>query len=402
MWRALPALLAVRDRRSVLAGLLACVCSLFSPLAGLFLLLVAIAWAPEVGWRRAGPLFLATLGSVVSVVVGGSSGTFPTIATSIVSVSLCVLLGIICIKPELRTLRRFVLVYGAAAAVLFSVPNPVGSNLTRLGQIVAFPLVLWLLARNGLRQWSSKIVSAVLIVCMLALAFIWQLTPLVSAVARASGDPSRNAQFYNGLLGFLATQNSAEGRVEIPFTREHWEAVYVAQKFPIARGWERQLDLQYNDVLYHPLTDSEYRGWLAAAGVSLVALPNAPIDRGGVAERALLAQPPSYLRPVFSDRNWKVYRVVGASPLVAGGAAKLVRLDSSSITVNFTRPGEEVIRLHGSKLWRTSAPGVCLGTTPDGWLTVRAAEPGVVTVRAQLTFGNLFGAARSACDVDSR
>src|SRR4051794_11891878 len=165
---ALPALLAVRNRRGVLAGLLACVCSLFSPLAGLFLLLVAIAWAPDVGWRRAGPLFLAALGSVVSLVVGGSPGTFPTIKTSIASVSICVLLGSICIKPELRTLRRLLLVYGAAAAVLFTVPNPVGSNLTRLGQVVAFPLVLWLLARNGLREWSSKVVSVVLIVCMLA------------------------------------------------------------------------------------------------------------------------------------------------------------------------------------------------------------------------------------------
>lgn len=397
---ALLAMLAVRSRRTALASLLACVCSLFSPLAGLFLLLVALAWGPEIGWRRAAPLSLASMGSVVSLVVGGASGTFPTIKTSMISVSVCVILGSVCISRELRTIRRLLLVYGAAAAVLFTVPNPIGSNLTRMGQLVAFPLVLWLLGRNGLRRWPSKVVEIALVVIMLGLACAWQLTPVVSAVARADGDPSRSAQFYTGLLRFLATQNSADGRLEIPFTREHWESVYVAQKFPIARGWERQLDLHYNAVLYHPLTADNYRAWLAAEGVDLVALPRAPIDYGGMAERTLLRHPPGYLRPVFSDHNWQVYRVLGASPLAMGQAARLVRLNSFSMTVSFSRPGTEVIRLHGSKLWRASAPDVCLSTTPDGWLQVRASRPEVVTIRAQVTLANLFAGALPACDID--
>lgn len=397
---ALFAMLAVRNHRSVVAGVLAGVCSLFSPLAGLFLVLVAIAWGPEIRWRRAGPLFLAGLGSAVSVVVGGGSGQFPTVKTQIITVAICVVLGTLCISRELRTLRRFLLVYGAAAAVLFTVPNPVGGNLTRLGQLIAFPLVLWLLARKGLRRWPSKLGNVVLVIGLLVGAGAWQLEPVVSAVARADGDPSRSSEFYTGLLGFLATQNSAGGRLEIPFTREHWESVYVAQKFPIARGWERQLDLQYNAVLYHPLSAQQYRSWLASAGVDLVALPRAPLDYGGIAERALLAHPPNYLRPVYQDGNWSVYRVVDASPLVVGGAANLVRLNSSSVTVNFTQPGTEIIRLHGSKLWRTSATNVCLSTTPDGWLQVRASQPGIVTIRAQVTFANLFAAALPACDAD--
>jgi hypothetical protein len=397
---ALLALLAVRRRIWVLAGLLAALCSLFSPLAGLFLLLVAIAWGPDIGWRRAGPLFLAALGSAVSVVVGGGSGQFPTVITSVITVSLYVVLGTVCISRELRTLRRFMLVYGAAAAVFFTVPNPVGGNLTRLGQLIAFPLLLWLLARKGLRQWSSKAVHAVVVVSLLLAAGAWQVAPVVSAVARADGDPSRNAQFYSGLLSFLSTQNGTNGRLEIPFTREHWESVYVAKKFPIARGWERQLDLQYNEVLYHPLNAEQYRAWLAAASVDMVALPHAPLDYGGVAERALLRHPPSYLKPIYSDRYWNVFRVVDASPLLVGQAATLVRLDSSSVTVNFTQPGSEVIRLHGSKLWRTSAPHVCLSTTSNGWLQVRASRPGIVTVRAQVTFSNLFAGTLPACDAD--
>jgi hypothetical protein len=398
---ALLALLAVQNERLLVTGLLAATCSLFSPLAGLFLLLVAIAWAPDIGWRRAAPLFLASLGSAVSLVVGGSSGHFPTIATSFFSVAACVAIGLLCISKERRALRRFLLVYAAAALVFFTVPNPVGSNLTRLGQVIAFPIVLWLLAQDGFRRWSSKRVQVLVVTCMLGLAAAWQLTPVVSAVARADGDPSQRAEFYTGLLGFLETQDSDQGRLEIPFTREHWESVYVAKKFPIARGWERQLDLEYNAVLYHPLTAASYRSWLAAAGVNLVALPQAPIDHGGVAEKALLRHPPSYLRLVFSDSNWTAYRVIDATPLVTGAAAKLVSLTSSSVTVEFTRPGTEIIRLHGSKLWRSSAPDVCLSTSPEGWLQVSASRPEVVTIRAQVTLANLFGASPPDCDAGS-
>ena len=159
------------------------------------------------------------------------------------------------------------------------------------------PAAFWMLHRGGKR----------IVVVALALlpALAWQLYPVGSAAARAAGDPSVNPAYYSGLLSFLATQNPADGRLEIPFTREHWESARVAPYFPIARGWERQTDLQYDKVLYSPLTASSYRSWLASAGVDLVALPDAPIDYGGKAEQALLAHPPAYLHLVWSDAHWK-------------------------------------------------------------------------------------------------
>ena len=50
---------------------------------------------------------------------------------------------------------------------------------------------------------------------------------------------------------FLARAAAGHGvRVEIPFTDTHWEAYRVASEFPLARGWERQLDRDDNGLFY--------------------------------------------------------------------------------------------------------------------------------------------------------
>ena len=62
-------------------------------------------------------------------------------------------------------------------------------------------------------------------------------------------------------------------RVEIVPTLRHWEVAEVAPEIPIARGWWRQLDMEYNPLFYD--------GTLDAATLSRVAPP-----RGGVVRRA--------------------------------------------------------------------------------------------------------------------
>ena len=48
-------------------------------------------------------------------------------------------------------------------------------------------------------------------------------------------------------------------RIEIPFTRFHWETYVVAPRYPLARGWERQLDIKDNPLFYSgPLTAATY------------------------------------------------------------------------------------------------------------------------------------------------
>ncbi|MGH3743658.1 MAG: hypothetical protein ACRDTP_02230 [Mycobacteriales bacterium] len=370
------------SRASAVVALLAAACSLASPLAGFFLLLAGFTWAFDAGWRRALPLGAAVAGAVVSLVVGGSGGPFPFPWDGLLDLMIFVAATLVLVPRRYALLRRFVVVYALVAVVSFVVPNPVGGNVIRLAQLLAVPAAFWMLARH-------RKVLAVLGIALLP-ALFWQFYPIGSAAAHAAGDPSVSSSYYTGLLRFLGTQDPADGRLEIPFTREHWEAARVAPYFPIARGWERQTDYKYDAVLYDTLTPASYRQWLASAGVDLVALPDAPIDYGGRAEKALLAHAPAYLVPIWHDAHWQVWKVAGAEPLVSGPAT-LTKLGTSSFSLDFSAPGDAVVRVRMSSLWQvTEGTGCVLPAEPDGWVHVRATEPGELTARARVTLSSVL------------
>ena len=108
-------------------------------------------------------------------------------------------------------------------------------------------------------------------------------------------DESTKASYYAPLLDFLEREGREPGRIEIPFTRAHFEAYEVARQWPIARGWQRQLDIERNKLFYGGvLNDLTYATWLSENGVRYVALPDAPLDssavQGGGADRARAAR----------------------------------------------------------------------------------------------------------------
>ena len=378
----LGALLALdRGRGAVSAGL-ALLCSLASPLAGAFLILVLPAFAAKYGWRRSSLLGTALIGIGFAAIVGGAGGPFPCPWLSMVSVLVFSVIAFFAAGNNRPVLRRFAWMYGLAGLLAFFVPNPIGGNVTRLGKLIALPLACYLLTF----KYRREILKAV---AVLAVALLWPLVPAVQAIQHGATDPSRNASYYTGLLTFLKTQSTADGRMEIPFTREHWEAAYVASAFPLARGWERQTDLQYDAVLYSPLTAAGYEQWLVDNAVGLVALPNVPLDAGGKAEAALLAAPPSYLRPVYSDANWKVWQVVAPHPLVSG--ATITSMGPASFTLNFAAPGTALVKIRSSRLWQVSTATACVSSDPTGWLQVVSTAPGPVTVRARLNLQLVTG-----------
>jgi hypothetical protein len=375
----LAALLAVVRGHPWLVLLMAACCSLSSPLTGLFLLLAGIAWAPQAGWRRLAPLGSAVVGMLISLVTGGSGGRFPFPLVNLLGVVLFAILTLAIAPRSSSLIRRFAVIYGTVSIALFLVPNPVGSNIDRLGSTLALPAAGYLLLR-----YRRRLLLALLIVPLLS----WQWVPVATALANSAGDPSSSASYYTGLESFLATQDPAAGRLEVPFTREHWETVFLAQRFPLARGWERQLDLQYSPVLYKPLTAASYRAWLDTNAIALVALPDIPLDRGGLAEAALLADPPSYLHEVWHDAHWKVWQVSDAVPL-ASGPATLSTLGISSFILDFPTSGTETVRIHADKMWGIAEDSAaCLTATTDGWFKVTALSPGVVHVHA--TVGNII------------
>ena len=101
-------------------------------------------------------------------------------------------------------------------------------------------------------------------------------------------------------------------RVEVPFTRLHWEAVHVARRTSLARGWETQLDVKYNPLFRARRTRSTPRALPRVAGregVRYVALPDVALDPTARAEAKLIRRGLPFLRPVFRDRHWEVFEV---------------------------------------------------------------------------------------------
>ena len=79
----------------------------------------------------------------------------------------------------------------------------------------------------------------------------------------------------------------------MPLTRNHWEATYLAEAYPLARGWHRQLDRKVNPLFYdheHPLTAARYERWLRENAVRWVALPTAPLDFSAEAREGAAAR----------------------------------------------------------------------------------------------------------------
>jgi hypothetical protein len=356
---------------------------LASPLAGAFLLLAAVAWASTGRWRAALPLAGAVVGVGLAGLAGGG-GTFPLSLVTLLPVVLLVVAGLWVVPKPYLALRRGLLLYGVVAVVLAVIPTPVGGNVTRLGALVGGPLAVAVLWR--LRKWLWLGLVAVPLLA-------WPAVPAIAAVAYNSADPSRHAAYFANLNQFLTAHRAPYGRVEVPMMREHWEAAYVASKFPLARGWERQIDRRYNKLFYDKddLTVSSYEKWLHDNAVRYVALPDAPIDFAGTAEVKLLRSGAVHeLRPVWSDAHWQVWEVRHPTPLVSG-AGSLAKLDVDSFTLQFAQPGTSVVRLHASTMWRSADPAVCIDQTSDGWTTVSSEHSGQVTVNARPSLAALRG-----------
>ncbi len=278
------------------------------------------------------------------------------------------------VPAEQRLIRAVAGVYAVAAVATFLVPSPVGANITRLGAYAAAPVVLAVgFARRRLAA------------ALLAVVAFWQWSPAFDAIVQAGNDPSTEAAYYRPLLEFFAGADAAAGRVEIVPTARHWEAAFVALELPIARGWERQLDMRFNPMFYEPGLDApDLRNWLVDRGVRYVALPDAPLDSSGRAEARLLTDGIDGLRPAWRDEHWRVWEVVGADGLVDAAQADVVDVSSDSITLDVRRRGDLLVRLHASAFW-TAEPLRCVAPTADEWIVVRDAQVGRLVLTLDAT-----------------
>jgi hypothetical protein len=377
------ALVAAQEDRRVWCGVLAVVCSAASPLAGAFLLLAAVAWWPDAGRRRVWPLGLSVVG-IAAAQLFGEGGTFPFEAFDLVAVVAIGVLVLLVFPRGSRLMRRGAVLYTLVGLVIFAVPNPIGGNYERLGALMAGPVAAYELMRQG--RWRRWLLAAGSIPLLL-----WQLAPIPDAIA-TSYTPSAHASYYDGLVRYLDAHGGGTQRLEVPLTRARWETDYLATTLSLARGWERQVDLAHNAVLYDDrLTSTAYLDWLHDNAVHWVALPDVALDGSERGERALLTGPTlPFLAPVWHDAHWRLWRVRDATALVSG-PAKLVSLDVSNFTLQASAAGTATVLLRWTRFWRVTAGDACVAPTTLGWTDVTLFGPGRVTVAAVVDPGSLVG-----------
>ncbi|WP_433262956.1 hypothetical protein ACQPWR_24660 [Micromonospora vinacea] len=380
-----------RSLRLTLAAVCAALATAASPVAGLFtglagaaLLLGALRTGDGPGrplpggWRAERPLaegFVLAVAPAVTLApiafVFGNGGTQPYSAESMrINVALAVLVAVV--LPR----RRRVLRVGAALTVLlligaYYLPSPIGSNALRLPMLFALPVLAGYAALPG--PWLAGLLAATV---------WWQSPVMLSDVTRA-GAPESAASFYQPLVAELDRRQPA-GRVEVVPLRDHWESAYLPPTVPLARGWERQVDSDRNALFYDgSLNAQTYEQWLRHEAVTYVVLaPDAPADRWGRDEAALIRGGLPYLREVWQDPTWRMYAVVDPTPLV-GAPGELVAAERGAVRLTAT-PGDVPVRVRWSRWLTLDGPDGCLRPGADGWTEVRVRTAGDYTVSSGL------------------
>ena len=379
----LAAALAAARGRTALAVLGALLTSLASPVAAAFLALSAAAWwLARRGWPPVA-LAAAALGPWLALNLAfPEGGTFPFAAGSFWPSMAVLMAATLALPRRERVLRAGAVLYVAAMAVAFLLPTPLGGNVVRLGALLAGPVLACAL-------WQRR--PALLAALAVPLLW-WQWGAAVDDWARAAGDRSVHASYYAPLLRELAARGAGAraGRVEIPFTENHWEARWVAPHVALPRGWERQLDIARNGLFYdrRPLTGARYRRWLDDNAVRWVALPDAPLDYSAAAEAALVRRGLPYLHEVYRDDHWRLF-AVRAPASMASGPAVVTRLRDEQIDLQARAAGTVALRVWFSPYWRLTAGSGCVERAPDGRIRLRVRRPGAVRLAIDVAPGRL-------------
>jgi hypothetical protein len=377
----LAAVLAAARGRPRVACLLAAVTSLASPVAGAFIVLLAAAWwVARRGWQPIAFGAFAVAPALVLTTAFPEGGSFPFVASSFwPALAVVAAVGFV-IPREARAVRIGFALYGLAMVASFVLASPMGGNVVRLGALFAGPVLAALLWRRNRR---------VLLLLALPLVF-WQWVAPVDDWARAATDPSVHKGYYANLLGFFASRETGPFRVEIPFTDNHWESRWVAPHVPLARGWERQVDVKRNGIFYDgkPMTVWKYRAWLDENAVRYVALPDVTLDYSARPEARLVRAGLPYLREVWRDAHWRVYAVSDPRPL-ATGVARVTGMDSQSVRLHARRSGIVDLRVRFTPYWRIAAGRGCVQEGPNGWTRLRVTEPGRVALVTGFSLGRV-------------
>ena len=396
----LAALLALQRHRYALAILLAALSPLGSPVAGLFLAMAGAAYAIAERRDRAKRLEgLAIAGAAIVPPLFLSwafpeGGWAPFPHSAFVPIPLFALACLIVLPREDSALRWGAALYGLGATLAVLIETPMGGNAVRLGALFGGPVLLCALWG---RPWTRRAWALPLLAAGFASLAFWQWSPAVRDVIKYIEDPAAKSDYFEPLRQFLYTLPD-QRRIEIPFTRSHWEGAEVAMEAALARGWLRQLDTGLHPIFYRDgLNRLTYASWLADNAVRYVALPSAKPDKSSYGERALIEQGLPYLRLRWKSDDWRVYEVLLPTPLVIPeGDANVVleQFGSDELLLDVKRPGEAIVKVRWTPYWFASH--ACVEPHGD-WTKVSAEQKGFVRLSTRFAPERLVSRGRR-CD----
>jgi len=396
----LAALLALQRHRYGWAIVLSVLCPLGSPVAGLFLAMAGVAYAIAERHNRVNRLegiAIAAASFIPPVFLAWAfpeGGWAPFPHSAYVPIPLFALACLLLLPRGEGTLRWGALLYGLGSTLALVIETPMGGNAVRLGALFGGPVMLCALWG---RPWAKRVwVVPILTVGFAALAF-WQWSPAVRDVIKYLEDPAAKSDYFESLRQFLFRLPD-QRRIEIPFTRSHWEGSEIAMEQALARGWLRQLDTGLHPIFYRDgLNQLTYASWLSDNAVRYVALPSAKPDKSSYGERALIEKGLPYLRLRWKSDDWRVYEVLLPAPLVISqkdANIVLEQFQSDELLLDVKRPGEAIVKVRWTPYWFAS--NACV--EPDGdWTRVIAKYEGFVRLSTRFAPERLFERGRR-CD----
>ena len=348
------------NARLTAVAALALLCSFLSPVAAIFLLVVAGALA--VGGHFAHAIVIAVAASVPLAVMAlfYDGGVQPLLTQNLVPPLVAAVAVLLLVPRRWRLVRAGAACYGLGVVVAAAVPSLIGSNVARLAELLAGPIIVGIASSR--RRW--------LLALALAGAAIWQVAQPIADLAQGNAQPY--APQTAALVRELGILHADTARVEAVPQYGHWESQELASAVPLARGWERQLDVERNPLFYgRVLTSAAYYAWLRSSAVRYVAISAATPDPAAVAEAATVRAGQPWLVLIWRNSFWQLYRVLGSAPM-ATAPATVVRSTPAQITLRMSRAGSTIIRVHWSALLSANGAEVSKAG-PWTRLTVRKA-----------------------------
>ncbi|MEU6230126.1 hypothetical protein [Streptomyces sp. NPDC047042] len=407
------------------AALFATLATTGSPVAGLFVLVVGAAYFLSRDWGRAAALLVPPVAVVgVTTLLFPFEGEQPMPFTRIwPPVVLCAIV-VLTAPRAWRTLRLGAAVYALGVVLCYLIPTPIGTNVERLSELAAPATLLAIMMyrttekRHGDSRdtgdsgdnggdgqgdlpevagilprlpfplplpWFTARRRMVALGLAMTIAVSWLSGKTIADIVTNTTVPEWAVK-TDGVVNELKRLGAEETRVEVVPARDHREAAILAPYINMARGWNRQADVERGRLFYEGhggtaepeggFSASAYKAWLSQWAVGFVVLVNGEPDGPAKLEHALVTSGPSYLQPVWEDANWKIYRVKNATPLV-DKPASVVSADGANLVVHMPRAGAVTVRIAYSPwLW---AENGCL--TDDGEFTKLTVEqPGDIRI----------------------